>query len=311
MRSPWHAGLPELVEHELVAALEKEVAQHMHAERLTVVHADADKRGAQKENIVIALDARGQPVGSLFIYPFFAHDTEPEHPHNLYLHFQSERGTDLTEVVRDVLLDRGLHRAAEIKREAGQAKTRAYACFFKHQQEEIDYFLRRGFVHDEGMYILERHASADLPGVKLPRGVRIESWRMETEAEQRRFIETHRRVFPRHPYRIESLRELMSLPEWHNFTAFRGAEISGNIMLFAQGGTNPVGTVEDLFVQKRWRRRGIGKCLLHRALTHFQNIGIHCVQLQMWSANTPALHLYRMFGFSEIDEIEIAVGRYV
>jgi ribosomal protein S18 acetylase RimI-like enzyme len=281
-------------------------------ESLTVVNADTDQRGAQKENILIALGRNKQPLGSLFIYPFYDDDIEPEHPHNLYLHLHTEREQDASESVKDLLLEHALRRVTEIKHEAQQAKTRVYACFFKHQQEEIAYFLQRGFTHDEGMYILDRRESTELPHVEAPSELTVESWKMQTEAEQRQFIETHRRVFPRHPDSAKALQELMLLPGWNNFTAWSGSEIAGNLVVLSRRQDNETtGCIEDLFVQKQWRRKGIAKYLLFTALKHFQNIGIRQVQLEVWSANKPALHLYRLFGFFPIDETEIAVGRYV
>ncbi len=279
---------------------------------LIVVNADTDQRGAQKENIFIALDSNGEALGSLFIYPFFDADVEPEHPHNLYLALHTKREKDAGEPVKDALLEHALRRAAEIKSEAGQTKTRVYACFFKHQQDEIAYFLRRGFAHDEGMYILERRASAALPPVQAPQAVAVHPWKMETDEERRQFIETHRKIFPRHPYTVARLRELASLPGWNNIVAWSGAEIAGNIMVFTKPEKDdPIGYIEDLFVQKRWRRRGIARYLLYTAITYLQNIGLQRVQLEMWSANKPAFQLYREFGFLPIDETEIAVGRYV
>jgi GNAT superfamily N-acetyltransferase len=206
-------------------------------------------------------------------------------------------------------LEHALRRAKEIKNEAKQVKTRVYACFLKHQREQIDYFLQRGFTHDEGMYLLDRHESVELPYIEAPESVAVQAWKMETDPERRQFITAHRSVFPRHPYTTGRLLELMSLPGWNNFTAWHGAEIAGNVMLFWKNDTT--GCIEDLFVQKRWRRRGIARYLLYAALDHFRRAGIHRVQLEMWSANKPALNLYRAFGFSPIDETEIAVGRYV
>jgi ribosomal protein S18 acetylase RimI-like enzyme len=277
-----------------------------------VVNAETDKRGAQKENIFLALDGNGESLGALFIYPFFDEDIEPEHPHNLYLHLQAEQGNVMSEPVKDVLIEKALIRAKEIKKEAGQRKTRIYACFFKHQQEEIDYFLQRGFKHDEGMYIMERHESEEITPVEMPVGVTIQPWKMATDVEKHTFIETHRKIFPRHPYTVARLHELMSLSAWNNFTALSHNEIAGNIMVFSKGVKGKsIGNIEDLFVQKQWRGRGIAKYLLYTALRYFQDIGIHQVQLELWSANTPALNLYRLFGFSQIDETEVALGRYV
>ena len=269
-------------------------------------------RGAKRENTLIALDQKGEPLGSLFLYPFFDQVVARKHPLNLYLHLQVEERAEESEPVKDQLLEHALRRATEIKREEGQDRARVYACFFEHQQDEIDYFLRRGFGHDEGMLLLERRESAELPQVETPQEITVQPWKMETEAEQRRFIEAHRTVFPRHPYSVKRLQELMALPGWSNFTAWHGSEIAGNIMVYQEGaGGDRVGRIEDLFVPSPWRKRGIARVLLHVALGRFQNQGIHRVQLEMWSANEPAFHLYRGFGFSAIEETEIAVGRYV
>jgi hypothetical protein len=85
---------------------------------------------------------------------------------------QAERGSDLAEPVKDALLATALRRAREIKNETGQEKTRVYACFLKHQRQEITYFLRRGFAHDEGMLILARDESSPCPPGGTARGHR-------------------------------------------------------------------------------------------------------------------------------------------
>jgi GNAT superfamily N-acetyltransferase len=279
---------------------------------VVVVNAAKDQRNTERENIFLALDSDGEQLGSAHLYPFLDADIEPEHPHNVYLHLQAEGEPDDPEAIKDLLLEHALRRAEEMKREAGQPKTRIYACFFKHQQEEMAYFLRRGFVHDEGMLVLERQEPADLPQVGAPAGITIQSWRIETDVDQRRFIETHRTIFPRHPYTARRLRELMSWPGWHDFAAWSGTDLAGNIMVFTnRDNEGTTGFIEDLFVQKPWRQQGIGGALLSVALQHFQNAGVGCVQLELWSANKAAWHLYRAFGFSAVAETEVAVGRYV
>jgi ribosomal protein S18 acetylase RimI-like enzyme len=280
-------------------------------ETVNITNAETDAHGAKKENTFIALNQDGAYLGSLRIYPFYDEDIEPEHPHNLYLHLDCPKAREASTEARDRLLAQALRRAKEIKREARQAKTRVYACFLKHQQEEIAYFLLRGFTHDEGMYIVERYAAEAPPRAEAPHGTAIQLWSMATPADQHRFIEAHRTVFPRHPYSAESLRELQSLPDWRNYTAFYGDEIVGNIMVYVQRDGAGVGTIEDLFVLKPWRQRGLGRCLITAALANFHSIGIDRVRLEVWSANKPALNLYRALGFSVIDETEIAVGRYV
>jgi len=279
-------------------------------DELIVVNPVFDSHGAQKENIFIAQDQDGEALGSVRIYPFFDEAVEPDHPHNLYLHFHPEGDKYLSDPIKD-LLEHALQRSVEIKAEERQPKTRVYGCFLKHQRKEIDYFLERGFLHDEGMLILERIESAALTAGKLPAGFTIQTWRIDNEEEQRQFLMAHRQVFARHAYNAQRLGELKAKPGWENFTAFCESEIIGNIMVFLKPEDEGIGYMEDLFVIKRWRRNGIGRCLLSTALGHFYNQGIHRVQLEFWSANKPVLALYQTYGFSSIDETEIAVGRYV
>ena len=129
------------------------------------------------------------------------------------------------------------------KQKKFDSKTRIYTSFMKHQQKEMANFLQRGFLHDESMVILERGKFAELPQVKMPEEVTFQPWKMETDAEQHQFIETHRSIFPRHPYSTESLRELISLPGWNNFTAFSQTEIAGNIMVFIKRDDDTVGYI--------------------------------------------------------------------
>jgi ribosomal protein S18 acetylase RimI-like enzyme len=166
-------------------------------------------------------------------------------------------------------------------------------------------------LQDKGMYILERQNDIELPHVELPEGITIQPWKMRTDAEQKQFIETHRNIFPRHPYTAKRLQELKSLPGWNNFTALSETEIAGNIMMYVENENSGIGYIEDLFVQRQWRQQGIAKYLLAKALRYFQEIGIVRIRLEVWSANKLALHLYRNFGFDLLRETEIAVGRYV
>ena len=276
-----------------------------------VVNANDDQYGAKQENIFLALDENGEVLGSIYLYPFFAYDTEPEHPHNIYLSFRVDDGGVLRNSIKDLLLKKAMQRAAEIKRETGQTKTRAYACFLAHQKSEIAYFLSRGFIHDEGMYLLECNNIHELNCVEVPDGLSFRSWDMNTEAEQKKFIEMHRKIFPRHPYTIRNLCALMMRPGWQDYVCMDGITIAGNIMVYIQDENRKKGCIEDLFVQPQWRRRGVAKRLLTMALRHFQDMEIMSVQLEMWSANKAAMNLYQQLGFEKIRETEIALGRYV
>ena len=279
---------------------------------IEIAGSQEDLRGAGKENVFLALDNDSCVLGKLYMYPFSSQYTVPEHHHNIFIHLEIAAVGVLKEQVKDALLEMAITRASEIKSIEKHSKTRLYACYFKHQQDEINYYLSRGFYHDEGMLILEAHLKAPLPKDVPPEDICIQPWQMYSEKDQQQFIEIHREIFPRHPYSIDVLGELKEKHGWNNFTAFYQENIVGNIMIYTfpiEGCT--IGWIEDLFVSKDWRRMGIARCLLNTALQHFLETGIKVTRLEVWSANSPAFNLYNQYGFHVIDETEIALGKYV
>ncbi|MEN8236340.1 MAG: ribosomal protein S18-alanine N-acetyltransferase [Pseudomonadota bacterium] len=57
-----------------------------------------------------------------------------------------------------------------------------------------------------------------------------------------------------------------------------------------------------LVVHKDWQKKGIGAKLLNLFLNYLQHEGVCRVLLEVQASNTPALELYRVFGFKKIGE---------
>ena len=58
--------------------------------------------------------------------------------------------------------------------------------------------------------------------------------------------------------------------------------------------------VLNLAIDPRWHNRGLGRALLHRALTRAERLGAESVFLEVRPSNTPAVHLYRTTGFRRV-----------
>jgi ribosomal protein S18 acetylase RimI-like enzyme len=85
------------------------------------------------------------------------------------------------------------------------------------------------------------------------------------------------------------------------------AEIEGKIVGYSLGWVGQPwaykgkrGYICDCFVEKSYRRRGIGKALIKAMLEWFIRKGVECVEADVYSNNLPSLMLFKKLGFEEI-----------
>jgi ribosomal protein S18 acetylase RimI-like enzyme len=279
--------------------------------QIVISHPEQDHPAAPKENIFLALDMAGAFLGSASIHPYISPDLEPDHPHNIGVFFHTSSEIPLTDPVKEQILEKIYQRAAEIKSEVGSEKTRLYACYFSHQTDEIEFFLNRGFLHDESMLILERSNPGKFPEISIPERFSTTPSYLETDSGQDRFISAHKKIFGQHAYTPERLAEISREPGWRNITALSEEKIAGNIMLYQDDQDQKLGYIEDLFVPKDFRGQGLAQGLLSEGLKYLDSLGISSVRLELWSANWVARHLYQKFDFKVVEEPQIALGKYI
>lgn len=61
--------------------------------------------------------------------------------------------------------------------------------------------------------------------------------------------------------------------------------------------------VEDLVVDERCRRQGVGRALMEAATEWAEDRGVSQVVLTVWQGNEAAQHLYRELGYREINSV--------
>jgi ribosomal protein S18 acetylase RimI-like enzyme len=90
-------------------------------------------------------------------------------------------------------------------------------------------------------------------------------------------------------------------------TAVFVAEVEGKIVGYSLGWVSQPwaykgkrGYICDCFVEKSYRRRGIGKALVKAMLEWFVNKGVECVEADVYSSNVPSLKLFKKLGFEEV-----------
>ncbi|MGB7158028.1 MAG: GNAT family N-acetyltransferase [Tepidisphaeraceae bacterium] len=88
-------------------------------------------------------------------------------------------------------------------------------------------------------------------------------------------------------------------PHWDAVLALVGTEAAGHVGVLAMG---EIGRIETLLVSEKYRRRGIGRTLMSRALEICARSLFKHVFLSCRPANAPAQALYALLGFRKVGE---------
>ena len=271
-------------------------------------HAPAFEQG---RNILCAVDPQDRLLGYVAIYPHYV--SKRLGARILWTDVRVEPELPQAESLRDTLLERAIVRAGEIRDASGQ-RVALSATYFAEGRASIDYLLSRGFTHYESSYLMRRDLAAPIPDMPRPQGVEVRHWRMETEAEQRAYVEACNEAFQNDGRSLGELQHFMQSPTWSvgtTITAFVGDKVAGSVMVYYDP-MQPVnaersGATEWVFVLPQWRRRGVARYLLREGLAYLQERGLDQAELQVVSDNRQALALYEVVGYG-VHQEEISLG---
>ncbi len=93
---------------------------------------------------------------------------------------------------------------------------------------------------------------------------------------------------------------LRTIPEARGWVVEAGEEIVAYILIRPMTSDEGyrLGGIDNIVVDERWRRQGIGRRLMETAEAHFRSEGLAALQLSVRADNQVALNLYRSLGFS-------------
>ncbi len=105
----------------------------------------------------------------------------------------------------------------------------------------------------------------------------------------------------RDPYSRELLEKEVTLPVTRILVVQEESEISGYVFGWVVGQT---GELNRIAVKSSRRGRGIGRELLERFIELLREEGVRELFLEVRQSNTPAINLYKSFGFKEVGRRE-------
>ncbi len=187
---------------------------------------------------------------------------------------------------------------------------RAYHCCFTDKVDLIEFYKSiDGFQADEGMHILH-HDLKSIPDLNpLASNLRVVEDNFKTEEDMQAFVDSHVKVFSGHPYSVDKLIALKKEPGFKSIGVYDGETIVGNIMVQREEEDGQVfGWIEDMYVSRSHRKRGIANHLVIMALAYCKEMGLLASRLEVWSANARANGLYDKVGYKLLKSTEVSIG---
>jgi GNAT superfamily N-acetyltransferase len=196
----------------------------------------------------------------------------------LWIDLRADPGCEAATAVKDLLLERVLARAYEIGHQKPEEEFALSATYFSEGQASIGYLAAKGFTRYQTCYAMRRDLSEPVPDVPEPAGVEVRSWRMETEAEQRAYLDAYESAFQSDAKNLEELQHFIKSEHWSvgtTFTAFAGERVVGSVAIWYRPDSTWGARTEHVFVVPEWQRRGIARYVLRQGLLYLQARGHH------------------------------------
>lgn len=265
------------------------------------------------KNTIEAYDEAGNLVGEAIICPFKASDIHENPRINIYFDINVNEIEEKNEI-KDQMLDEIIKRSRNIREKYKDFDVKVYHCCFSDNIENIQYYSsKEGFINDEGMYIIKKElGDEDTFQGKDIEGVHFSSLQFGDEEEIMELVEKQNKVFTS-GYSVEDLKSLKNNTEWFSIAAKHKEAIVGNIVIVIKEDEveGKYGWVDDLFVSKEWRKYGIGRNLILKALNELIALGIKESRLEVWSDNKRALSVYESIGYKLYQQTECAIGMFL
>jgi ribosomal protein S18 acetylase RimI-like enzyme len=270
-------------------------------------------KDSERKHMLEAYDKENNLVGEAVISPFMDADLAEKPRLNIYIDITVKDVANKTSL-KDQMFDEIMKRARDIKEENKDIDVRVYHCCFSNNKENIAYYSsKEGFKYDEGMHIIKKELTEESFHIIDIEDIDFVKLELIDEEEIIQLIEKQSKVFASSGYSVEDLKELRSENQWFSIAAKHEGEILGNIIIIVKEdeSNTKYGWVDDLFVSKEGRNRGIGKNLILRALEGLKALNIKESRLEVWSANKRALSVYNSVGYKFHEETESSIGMFL
>lgn len=243
------------------------------------------------ENTFEAIDERsGAQLGACTIYVSRNAELFPTRPIRIYLDIEGNPAPD-------ALLGAAIARAKELGTQSGEP-CRIFTQIDPADEGGMKTLAMFGFKDSDGLVCMRR----DLPISEmdeLPLGSVEVKDDLDDPIEQEYFLERCRQLY-NEEFGSEYLAELMQHEGFKRLLIVSPAGMLGEALIWQEGDAGVIGW---LYTAKKWRRKGIARCLTEIACAEFQQRGLKWAQAEVQAKIPNLLHVMESSGFRQAELI--------
>ena len=233
--------------------------------------------------------------GQVNIISVISTGCKEKNKHSIYINLKTRSERQHDDVLLDEIYNYLFKRAIELKSTLPQAY-QTILCVGNDSKETANnqFFIEKGYCPLNSLYHMTRDLTHPVQELKLSEEFEFSYWNINTLSEEQEYLEIDTEIWPNAPLGLTALSEYKSNPLWTSMIVKQSSTIIGGLMVWQE---EDRGVIEDVFVREPWRKKGIARFLLTKALTYLQDHQLPFVDLTVLTTNQSALTLYESVGF--------------
>lgn len=259
------------------------------------------KGDMKADNIFCAVNSENEVLAAADLEPHISWTSidkdcqAPDYIYRLNVNMRINPAHAADKNLRSRLMDVLLSRAEEIKKDYPGKKIRVIKYISTHNNEEMDFFMSKGFVAHRTSLVMKRDLTQEIEASSSSSDYTIVNWKLEKDDEVKCYVETDAKCNDGAAWNYDTVAWMRYAPEWATFAAFSGDKFLGGIMTYLI--TEERSATENIFVLPEWRRKGVAKAFITEALKYLKGKDKTMATLCVDGDNKPAINLYKSMGY--------------
>jgi GNAT superfamily N-acetyltransferase len=251
---------------------------------MRVYHPLGIYQGLLPENVFFVMDDMDIQQGTGYVMPFYQPDMFPQRPMHLYMQLEAPPSCQY------MLFGALLARISQLRAQNPYVPTRLYTQLSVEDTRGMEFFLNNGFLLDDAEDLV-RFPIPDGADT-IPMGCTVANIPLRNEFEQQAMLNrlNQSRIAP---LDLNTLGQCMQRPHFLALGIYRNDEPMGELLL---SGTGDRAALAALYIRSTYRRAGLGKALLTRALHMLRDEGVTQAEALVLRRSAAQCAMARSFG---------------